>query len=338
MYIPEMSRRSSRRRTVIANYRLLNDRGTTIASNAPNTTPPTVADAQTPNAAPDEQTPDTAPAEQATPPRRRSQRQVVISSPPLEHNEVSCSSCKMRFTDAAGAQVKHNRHHPNCVLFERATPYSDPTTLSFNSLLHWMRSLKVPQIKEQLVLYFQKTSGNKQDLLNRLEEAVRAPPVDISVGSQHHQDSFSAEQLRNMCKAKFLNHLHTSRGDLYKEYFGVKITNTVNVAPTEIEEERQDRLMVNQKNRESFDIYVKNKVMDAVDQQLYHVAEVPDTTAFNPHLYRPDVSKDQFISAMLSLGVERSAVDEMTNDISSWPVDRRKAKEICCLRSCEVCS
>ena len=56
----------------------------------------------------------------------------------------------------------------------------------------------------------------QKDLILRLETAIKSPPVDIGVGSQYHRTLFTADQLREKCKNKGLNHLYTLYTDKYE--------------------------------------------------------------------------------------------------------------------------
>ena len=123
-------------------------------------------------------------------------RRTVFIAPPLKDGEVECTFCKMRFTDPEGASQKHNRHHPECALFDRELPWKDASALRFDSLLLWMSSLTVSQLQNQLKLYYHKSSGNKTTLLARLESAVRSPPVDIGIGSKYHRSCYTTDKLR----------------------------------------------------------------------------------------------------------------------------------------------
>ena len=123
-------------------------------------------------------------------------RRTVFIAPPLKDGEVECTFCKMRFTDPEGASQKHNRHHPECALFDRELPWKDASALHFDSLLLWMSSLTVSQLQNQLKLYYHKSSGNKTTLLARLESAVRSPPVDIGIGSKYHRSCYTTDKLR----------------------------------------------------------------------------------------------------------------------------------------------
>ena len=93
--------------------------------------------------------------------RRRRERVDEQIAPPLQEGAVQCMSCKMCFVNQSGASQKHNRHHPDCILFERKTPWSDTGSLRYDVLLRWVRKLRVVDLKAQLKKYYQKTSGKK---------------------------------------------------------------------------------------------------------------------------------------------------------------------------------
>ena len=83
------------------------------------------------------------------------------TTPPLPEGVTQCRHCKMQFTIVTFASQKHNRHHPDCELFDRQTNLSVTDSLRYDALLLWVRSLTCAGLKEQLKKYYQKTSGNK---------------------------------------------------------------------------------------------------------------------------------------------------------------------------------
>ena len=84
-------------------------------------------------------------------------------APALPEGLVQCTYCKMQFTAVSLASQKHNRHHPDCQLFERKTSLSDKDLgcLRYDALLSWVGSLKCKGLQEQLKKYYQKSSGKK---------------------------------------------------------------------------------------------------------------------------------------------------------------------------------
>lgn len=71
--------------------------------------------------------------------RRKKQKQTPAQPDPrLQTGEVQCRHCKMRFTIASGASTKHNRHHPDCSLFERGTKWTDATRLLLNAVVKFL--------------------------------------------------------------------------------------------------------------------------------------------------------------------------------------------------------
>ena len=80
--------------------------------------------------------------------------------PQMENGVVQCRTCLICFTEIQGVESTHNRHHPSCSLFDRNKD-CDPAILRFECILRWIKSLKVADLKIQLKLYYQKTSGKK---------------------------------------------------------------------------------------------------------------------------------------------------------------------------------
>ena len=255
-----MSRQSTRRRTIVQDYNNLQRRNAIPAAATVSVSVVTVQ----------EETTIIESVHEATAIRCRSQRnrESIFTPPPLTENEVQCAHCIMRFKTAAGATQKHNRHHPKCMLFERDTAWDDEECLSYNALIQWFHTLTARELKEQLQMYYQKTSGNKEELLLRLENAAQAPPIDITVGSIWHRNQFTAVQLKQMCKEKGLDYLIKDGNDLYLEYFHQPVRDgSSNKTAQEKKEEEQDRLLVQQENRVKFDAYVKNNITDKIDQE-----------------------------------------------------------------------
>ena len=91
----------------------------------------------------------------------RSTGGVETTALPAADGEVQCNFCKMRFTKQTAATQEHNRHHPDCQLFDRNINLSDTDCLRYNALLQWIKTLKVAELKEQLKKYYQKVSGKK---------------------------------------------------------------------------------------------------------------------------------------------------------------------------------
>ena len=89
------------------------------------------------------------------------QAQPTATLPSLPEGVVQCSNCKMQFTDSQLATVKHNRHHPDCTLFDRNTEMSNPASLRYEGLLSWIKKMKVADLKYQLKKYNHKISGKK---------------------------------------------------------------------------------------------------------------------------------------------------------------------------------
>ena len=122
------SRSRARRRLVLDN----GDNNVTVTNTS--TTDSTNQEIATNNVEEEEETTQ-APAETRRTPRRarprRSRTSIdqINTSPPLKEGEVECRACKMRFADPAGASQKHNRHHPDCALFDRNTPWNDAERL-----------------------------------------------------------------------------------------------------------------------------------------------------------------------------------------------------------------
>lgn len=96
----------------------------------------------------------------------------VSTDPPMPPGVVQCQHCKMRFNDIAGAQTKHDRHQPDCSMFDRSNQWNDTESLRFCAMIAWIKTLKVAQLKEQLKLYHNKTSGNKVMIIIIVESSV----------------------------------------------------------------------------------------------------------------------------------------------------------------------
>ena len=89
-------------------------------------------------------------------------RSVEVSTdPPMPPGVVQRQHCKMRFNDIAGAQTKHDRHQPDCSMFDRSNKFAATESLRFCSIIAWVKKLKVAELKKHLKLYYNKTSGNK---------------------------------------------------------------------------------------------------------------------------------------------------------------------------------
>ena len=105
----------------------------------------------------------------------------------------------------------------------------------------------------------------------------------------------------------------------------------------ETEQERKDRLQQRQKNRNSFDNYLLRNMADRIDQALYLSADVVDTRPFNPHTFRPLITRLQTIAALVAMGVEETAACDMVAEVSNFPVSCETVKKEVCLLSCTVC-
>ena len=65
----------------------------------------------------------TTPTTESTPSARNQQEEEA--APALPDGVVQCTYCTMQFTAVSLASQKHNRHHPDCQLFERHTSLSE---------------------------------------------------------------------------------------------------------------------------------------------------------------------------------------------------------------------
>ena len=69
-----------------------------------------------------------------------------------------------------------------------------------------------------------------------------------------------------------------------------------------MKEEEQDRLLVRDKNRDTFNAYVKNNVRDKIEQEMFYRSPVTDKTAFNSLTHRPKIPWDAMIKGLVALG------------------------------------
>ena len=90
----------------------------------------------------------------------------------------------------------------------------------------------------------------------------------------------------------------------------------------ESEEERRARLQRRQKNRRSFDKYLKKSMADRLSQALNMAADVVDTAPFNPHTYRPSFNRLGTTAALVALGVEESTACDMVAGVGDFPATR----------------
>lgn len=142
-----------------------------------------------------------------------------------------------------------------------------------------------------------------------------------------------------MCKQKGLNHLLTDKNELYDEAFGVP-TNEGDGdkgKEGETDDERKEKLLVQQKNRDKFDDYVIANVSDKLDQALLLTAPVPDTTGFNPHIHRPPISRLGTVAGLVALGVDETTACNMAETISNFPAKCEDVRGKVSKHWCKVC-
>ena len=136
-----------------------------------------------------------------------------------------------------------------------------------------------------------------------------------------------------MCKKKALNYLLTNKSELYDEYFGL-ITGGGGSDRQESDAERQERLMIRQKNRDKFDWHVKANVADRLDQAMLMTVDVPDTRAFNASKHRPKISRLGTVAGMMALGVTEQNACNMAESVSLFPVTREHVRSRLCRYTC----
>ena len=93
--------------------------------------------------------------------------QQSITLPPLQEGVVQCTTCKMRFIETMYATQKHNRHHPDCSLFDRSINMSNTSSLRYEAMMLWIKQMKVKDLQQQLKKYHHKISGKKVHCLGR---------------------------------------------------------------------------------------------------------------------------------------------------------------------------
>ena len=75
--------------------------------------------------------------------KRKRKQKVAQPDPPLQTGEVQCRYCKMRFAIVSGASTKHNKHHPDCSLFERDTKWDDTARLLLYAVIIFLHDCDV---------------------------------------------------------------------------------------------------------------------------------------------------------------------------------------------------
>lgn len=173
--------------------------------------------------------------------------------------------------------------------------------------------------------------------MQRLEDAVKSPPVDISVGSEYHRKSFTVEKLQEMCKKKGLNYHMTLGDDLYRQLFPGTLQSNATTMGEETEEDRQDRMRVHAENKVAFHSWVEKSVKDKLSQQLFYNAVVVDTKAFNKRLYRPKSERKGVVSALLQLGSTEDNAESMADRVGIFPASKENVHAAVCKHSCSFC-
>lgn len=128
--------------------------------------------------------------------------------------------------------------------------------------------------------------------------------------------------------------MFTNKKDLYDEYYGVT-SGGDGSDRQETDTERQERLMMRQKNRDVFDGYLKANVADLLDQALLMTTDVLDTRAFNPHTHRPMISRLGNIAALMALGVTEQNACNMAESVSRFPAPREHVRSRVCRHTCD---
>ena len=158
----------------------------------------------------------------------------------------------------------------------------------------------------------------------------------MHVVNLHIYQSLSTQDL---CKKKGLNYLLNDGNELYAELFNVQITNAVDTEEQkrQAEKERQEKLIVQQKNRKNFDKYVQKYMKDKLFQELMFNAPVPDTRALKPQIYRPLIPKEGITAALITLGVTEATASCMVEEVGVFPADRHLVRKSVCKHTCTVC-